>query len=240
MERDATGACTSSFTVTCPSMCALTYPNIHDSNHRCTVWKLNMRIHVLHMKVHEPYHWCSSILFVIRRGSGKAQYYSSKTNLSALMFPLKVRSAYLKESKKGDRVHYNRFAVPLPTLSPTTPTSSLSTLQMGDSDKRNVPQQPSSNPPGAPSPLPCCFSSKRSFRRDPWEDYCPRLDLFVYLHGSSNRSRRRSRRAATGAIRTWIPYLWISEHGPCSTTSRIGFQTLRTLPRGHLPHQCSQ
>jgi hypothetical protein len=128
---------------------------------------------------------------------------------------------------------------PAATLSPTTPTFSLSTLHMDESDKRNVTQQPSSNSPGAPPPPPCCFSSRRPFRDNPWEDYRPCLDLFVHLHGSSNRSRRRSRRAATGAIRTWIPYLWTSEHGPCSTTLRTGFQTLRTLPRGHLPHQCS-
>jgi len=93
---------------------------------------------------------------------------------------------------------------------------------------------------GSVSRSPCCFSSRRPFCPTQWEDYRLGLQFFVHLHGSSNRSRRRSRRAAIGAMRTWIPYLRISAHGRHSTTLRIGFQMLRTSPRGNLHHQCSR
>jgi hypothetical protein len=100
-----------------------------------------------------------------------------------------------------------------------------------------VPQKPSSKTPPARFSL---RAARRSFHPTPWGDYRPGLDSFVHLHGSSNRSRRRSRRAALGAMRTWIPYLWICVHGRCSTTLRIGFQTLQTSPRGNLHRQCSR
>jgi hypothetical protein len=162
--------------------------------------------------------------------------------------PLKPQPAYLNASEKGVRINYSRRWPP-----GRKPTSFLPVLRTSRSDKGPVseesrssesrhPQRPSTKTPCAILRLPpCCFSSRDvSSVFTPWEGYPLCLGLFAHLHGDSNRSHRHSRRAAIGAIRTWIPYLWISVHGRCSTTWRIGFQTLRTLPRGLWHHQCSR
>ena len=85
--------------------------------------------------------------------------------------------------------------------------------------------------PSASPPSLCCFIA--------WENYRP-CRFFVRLHGSSNQNRRRSHRAALGAIRTWTLCLRICVHGRPSTTLRIGFQTPRTPQCGHSHHQCSR
>lgn len=63
-----------------------------------------------------------------------------------------------------------------------------------------------------------------------------------YSHPNWSRLRYLSESWGTpardGFPRFWILHFWMREHGPCSTTSRIGFQTLQTPAGGHLPRQC--
>jgi hypothetical protein len=108
----------------------------------------------------------------------------------------------------------------------STPTNKRKSDKRPESDghqrQPSKPHHPTILPPTPPLLLP----NRRPIPPTAWENYHPGLDFFVPLHGSSNQNHRRSRRAALGAIRTWIPYLWTSVHGRRSTTSRIGFQTL--------------